>query len=154
MEKAKTSSGLHRKVATVLDDSFTIPGTKMRAGLDPIIGVIPGVGDIIGGLIGIYFLWEASRQKLTADVIISMGFNILLEVIIGSIPFLGDIFDVTWKANLRNSELIDKYQHHKTETTVISTLIVWSIFTVFVLIIVGLIAAIIGFVNLLFDQLF
>jgi hypothetical protein len=154
MQKTETKSKAHQKVAGVLDDAFTIPGTKVKIGLDPIIGLVPGVGDIIGGLIGLYFLWEGSRRKLPVVVILRMGFNILLEVAIGSIPILGDLFDVSWKANRRNSELIDKYEDHQKETTIVSTIIVWVVFIVLGAIILGVLAGIIALIDLFFDRLF
>lgn len=143
----------HRKVAKVLDDAFTLPGTKVKIGLDPIIGLVPGIGDVIGGVIGLYFLWEASRRKLPAVILIRMAFNIILEVAIGSIPVLGDIFDVSWKANRRNSDLIEKYSDEKTKTTILSTIIVWFIFLVTILLVIGIIAGIISIIDVIFDRL-
>ena len=143
----------HRKVAKVLDDAFTIPGTKIKIGLDPIIGLVPGFGDVLGGIISLYFLWEGSRRKLPTVILIRMAFNIILEVAIGSIPFLGDIFDVSWKANRRNSDLIEKYSDEQTKTTILSTIIVWVIFLVTVFLVIGIIAGILSMLGVIFDRL-
>ena len=143
----------HRKIAGVLDDAFTIPGTKIKIGVDPIIGLVPGIGDVLGGVFSLYFLWEASRRKLPVVILIRMAFNIILEVAIGSIPVLGDIFDVSWKANRRNSDLIEEYSEDQTKTTILSSIIVWVIFLITLALVIGLMVGIISMIGVILDRL-
>ena len=98
-----------RKLAYILDNSIRIPGTKRRIGLDAIIGLIPGVGDTIGGAISAYIVYEARRLGVPKSILMRMIFNIGVETLIGSIPLVGDVFDATWKANARNIALLDKH---------------------------------------------
>jgi hypothetical protein len=98
-----------RKLAYILDNSIRIPGTKRRIGLDAIIGLIPGVGDTIGGAISAYIVYEANRLGIPKRVLMHMIFNIGVETLIGAIPLIGDVFDATWKANARNIALLDKH---------------------------------------------
>src|SRR5699024_5595448 len=132
----QTSS--HHKLARWLDDRFTIPGTNIRFGLDPIIGLVPGVGDWIGGVISLYFLFQAAKRKARISVMLRMLINILLDVIIGALPVLGDIFDVGWKANLRNVQLLDQLDRQPEETERQSAIIVWTFCLVAAGLVVGL----------------
>lgn len=143
----------HLKIAGMLDDAFTIPGTKIKIGIDPIIGLVPGIGDVLGGVFSLYFLWEGSRRRLPMVVLIRMAFNILLEVAIGSIPLIGDVFDVSWKANRRNSDLIEKYSEDQTKTTILSSIIVWLIFLITLTLVIGIIAGIISMIGVILNHL-
>ena len=98
-----------RKLAYLLDNSIRIPGTKRRVGLDAIIGLIPGIGDTIGGAISAYIVYEANRLGVPRRTLLRMIFNIGVETAIGAIPLIGDVFDATWKANARNMALLDKH---------------------------------------------
>lgn len=86
-----------------------IPVGRFRVGLDPVIGLIPGVGDSIGAVLSLYVLYEGARLGAPAHVLFRMTGNILLETILGAIPFLGDAFDFLWQANARNIRLIHRY---------------------------------------------
>ena len=90
-----------------LDEAFTIPGTARKIGIDPIIGLIPGGGDLIGGALSIYIMHAGIRMGMPRSVIIRMFGNIALEFIIGCIPIIGDLFDAMWKSNQRNVKLIE-----------------------------------------------
>ena len=90
-----------------LDEAFTIPGTERKIGIDPIIGLIPGGGDLIGGALSIYIMHAGIRMGMPRSVIIRMFGNIALEFIIGCIPIIGDLFDAMWKSNQRNVKLIE-----------------------------------------------
>src|SRR6476646_12005369 len=89
------SSGVTRArgLARLLDDLIRIPGTNIGIGLDPIIGLIPGVGDMLGGLMSSYILLVAAREGVPASVLARMLGNIAVDSLVGVIPVLGDLFD-------------------------------------------------------------
>lgn len=101
-----------RGLSRVLDNAIAIPGIGYRIGLDPLIGLLPGGGDLMAGLISIYIVVEAARLGVPAATLGRMGLNILTEVVMGSIPMLGDLFDVVWKANARNVGLLEQHIRH------------------------------------------
>jgi hypothetical protein len=104
-----------RKIARLLDTAFGIPGTKFRVGLDPILGLIPGGGDLIAGLISAYMIYLAASFGLKKEQIGKMVGNIALETFLGSVPLLGDIFDAYFKANMRNLEILEKHLEKSAE---------------------------------------
>jgi hypothetical protein len=93
----------------VLDDLIRIPGTNIRVGLDPVLGLLPGGGDVAGGLIAAYTLMVAARVGAPPSVILRMAGNILVDALFGIVPLLGDLFDAGWKANRRNVALLERY---------------------------------------------
>lgn len=98
-----------RALARTLDTAVGIPGTRFRVGLDPILGLIPGVGDLAGVLLSTSILLTAARLGVPSSILVRMGVNIGLEGIIGTIPVLGDLFDAGWRANTRNVRLIEAH---------------------------------------------
>ena len=98
-----------RQLSYLLDNAIAIPGTDFRFGLDPILGVLPGGGDVLTGAMSVYIVFEAARMGLPAPTIGRMGFNILIDTLTGLVPVLGDLFDVGWKANSRNVALLEKH---------------------------------------------
>lgn len=93
-----------------LDDFIRIPGTKWGVGLDPIIGFfLPGAGDTITGVGSISLLFLALKERVPTVVVLRMVLNILVDTIGGVVPFAGDAFDLVWRSNKRNLELIEKY---------------------------------------------
>ncbi|NET31507.1 MAG: DUF4112 domain-containing protein [Cyanothece sp. SIO1E1] len=110
-DKIPQSSGLKRirVLSHILDNAIPIPGTRYRIGLDPILGLIPGGGDVLGAILSIYIVIEAARFGLPRATLIRMVFNLLLETVVGALPILGDIFDVAWKANARNMTLLETH---------------------------------------------
>ncbi|HEX2591342.1 MAG TPA: DUF4112 domain-containing protein [Rhizomicrobium sp.] len=92
-------------LAQLLDSRFMVPGTNIRFGVDGLIGLIPGVGDVVSGLISLYLITRASYLGLSPWVKARMVWNVVLDTAIGAIPFLGDIFDVSFKSNVRNIAL-------------------------------------------------
>ena len=96
-------------LAHVLDDWFRIPGTSIRVGLDGIVGLIPGIGDILGGLASCILIFAAWYRGLPYVTLVRMVTNVAIEVIVGTIPFLGDAFDIAWKANRRNYALMTRH---------------------------------------------
>ncbi|WRH67917.1 MAG: DUF4112 domain-containing protein [Planktothrix sp. GU0601_MAG3] len=98
-----------RRLSTILDNAIRVPGTSIGLGIDPILGLIPGGGDILGGVLSIYIVFEAFKLGLPRETLITMVSNIALETITGTVPVFGDIFDVAWKANVKNVELLETY---------------------------------------------
>jgi len=93
-------------VAALLDDIFRIPGTKIRFGLDALIGWVPGIGDAMAGIASFLIVFASWRRGAKAVTLVRMIANVLLETAIGAIPVAGDVFHVVWKANRRNYRLL------------------------------------------------
>ena len=96
-------------LAHLLDDRFLIPGTSIRFGLDGIIGLLPWVGDVVAGLASCIFIVAAWFRGVPYITLMRMVVNLGIDVVIGSIPILGDMFDIAWKANRRNYALIVRH---------------------------------------------
>lgn len=101
--------GSARAVARLLDRSFRVPGTSLRFGLDPILGLLPIGGDAIAALASGYILYIAWRNGAPGSLIGRMLVNVLIDSTVGSIPVLGDIFDAGWQANVRNMALLENW---------------------------------------------
>ena len=97
-----------RRLSHVLDNAIPIPGIG-RIGLDPILGVLPGGGDLLTGVISVYVVFEAARLGVPAATLGRMGLNILLDVASGTVPIVGDLVDVAWKSNARNVALLEQH---------------------------------------------
>lgn len=143
MEKNVSRYSKSRKFAELLDSQFTIPGTKIKFGLDPILGLVSGVGDLAGASLSIYFMAYAAKLDAKSSVLIRMFLNILADLTIGSIPILGDIFDVAWKANLRNAIILEKLQENPDRLKTESSVLNWILLIVLVALLIGVIMAII-----------
>lgn len=98
-----------RSLSHLLDNAIVVPGTRYRFGLDPILGLLPGAGDLIGTGFSAYIILEAALIGLPKVTLTRMAFNILLETVFGSIPLIGDFFDFAWKANVKNLELLESH---------------------------------------------
>lgn len=95
-----------KAIAYWLDERFRIPGTNIRIGLDGLAGFVPGIGDAATSVIALYLVAEAYRLGMPRRVIARMLSNVGLDFVLGSIPLLGDVFDVAFKANRRNVRLL------------------------------------------------
>jgi hypothetical protein len=98
-----------RRLSHVLDEAIQIPGTNKRIGLDPIIGLFPGGGDTVSMLLSAYIVVEAALLGLPKATLVRMVLNIAIDALTGTVPFLGDLFDVVSKANTRNLKLVDAH---------------------------------------------
>jgi Domain of unknown function (DUF4112) len=98
-----------QRLAELWDSAFRIPGTSVRVGLDPIVGLVPGIGDAAGALVSAYIVFEAARYDVPGTTLLRMLANVAIDALLGSVPVIGDIFDVTWRANLRNVALIERH---------------------------------------------
>lgn len=98
-----------RKWATLLDSAFHVPGTQLRFGLDPIVGLIPGIGDIVTGFFSLIMLLQGVRLRVPKVVLARMTINVGVDLLVGAVPILGDLFDAGYKANLRNLALLERH---------------------------------------------
>ncbi len=115
------------RLAWLMDNSFRIPGTQIRFGLDGLIGLIPGLGDAIGALISTHILTQAAQLGIPKSILLKMGFNIGFDALLGIIPVFGDLSDFVWKANQRNVELINDYFEQPERTVIHSRFFVAAI---------------------------
>src|SRR5262249_15620863 len=98
-----------RRIARIMDDQFTVPGTKIRFGWDAIIGLIPGIGDGMTSAASLVIVYHAWRLGIPWFVLFRMLGNIGIDFIFGLAPIAGDAFDVVWKANKQNAMLLKQY---------------------------------------------
>ena len=98
-----------RKFSRWLDSAFKIPGTSFRFGWDPIIGLVPGAGDLVSTALSAYMIYLAARFQLPPKIFLKMLVNLGIEATVGTIPLIGDIFDAFFKANIRNFELLEQH---------------------------------------------
>ena len=93
-------------VARMMDSMFEIPGTRIRIGVDALIGMIPILGDLISQAISSYIIWEAKQLGVSKFTLARMIGNSAIDTIVGMIPFAGDAFDVAFRANMKNLALL------------------------------------------------
>ncbi len=98
-----------KRLAWLVDAAFGLPGTRFRFGLNSLIGLLPGGGDAVLGIISLYIVQQAHALGVPRPILMRMVGNVALEVVGGSVPVLGDLFDVALKANLRNIRLIEDH---------------------------------------------
>jgi len=102
-----------RHVSRLLDSAYTIPGTTYRFGLDPVLGIVPGIGDLVSPLFTIALLWQSHDLHLPRVIQARMLFNVAIDTLIGIVPIVGDLFDVAWKANDMNMALFERYAYEE-----------------------------------------
>jgi Domain of unknown function (DUF4112) len=98
-----------RRIAHVLDEAFEIPGTGFRIGIDPLVGLFPGLGDLLPALAGAYAIWVAWTLGAPASLLVRMALNLGIDAAVGSVPLAGDLFDAGWKPNARNARLLEAW---------------------------------------------
>lgn len=98
-----------RKWATLLDAALGIPGTRLRFGLDALIGLVPGAGDAFSGMFSALLVVQAMKLGVPRIILARMALNVFIDAAVGVVPLLGDLFDVGWKANLRNVTLLERH---------------------------------------------
>lgn len=103
-----------RYLSNIWDNALSVPGTKLRVGLESIIGLLPFGGDAIGLLLSCYILFHAIQFKLPKTILLRMVANILIDAVGGVVPVFGDLFDTAWKANTRNVDLLEAHLHRPT----------------------------------------
>ncbi len=98
-----------RVVARLLDEAIEIPGTGWRIGLDPIVGLVPGIGDLVSALLSTYILLVGVRLGAPGAVVARMALNVGIDTVVGAIPIGGDLFDFAWKSNVKNVRLLEAW---------------------------------------------
>lgn len=96
-------------LAHLLDRAFRIPGTNWRFGLDALVGLIPGLGDVLGAVVGGYGIWIARQLGAPASIQVRMLLNLAVDALVGLVPLAGDLFDFAFKANTRNQALLEQW---------------------------------------------
>lgn len=94
------------RLARFMDAAVAIPGTRIRLGADSVVGLVPGVGDLIAKIAAAYILYEAHQLGLPKHKLLRMGGNVLVDLAFGVVPVAGDVFDVFWRANMRNLRIV------------------------------------------------
>ncbi len=105
-----------RVVARLLDDAIEIPGTSWRIGVDPLVGLVPGIGDAVGAILSLWILLVGVRLGAPGSVVARMALNVAIDTVGGSIPIAGDVFDAAWKANVMNVRLLEAWLARPAET--------------------------------------
>lgn len=105
-----------KTLTRLLDSSIRIPGTRRTFGLDPLIGLVPWLGDAIGACLSAWLVWQSARLGASRSTLVRMLWNVAVETLLGVVPLLGDLFDATWKANSRNLALLERHLAHPEAT--------------------------------------
>lgn len=126
-----------RALSRVLDDLVRIPGTRFRFGLDPLIGLVPGLGDAAGAVFAGIILLAGVRLGAPPIVLLRMAGNIALDAVVGAIPVAGDVFDFGFKANRRNLALLERYERTPASVTWRSRLILLALVLLVLAIVAG-----------------
>ncbi len=129
-----------RALARLMDSAVAIPGTNIRLGLDSLIGLVPGLGDLAGAAMSGYIVLASARLGAPTPVLIRMVANIAVDGVVGSVPLVGDLFDVGWRANMRNTDLLERHLAAPTATKRGSVAVVAGIVALLVLVAVGAVA--------------
>ena len=98
-----------RKLQRMLDEAFRVPGTNFRFGWDPIIGVVPWIGDLLTAVFSCAIIVQAHHMRVPRVVQLRMLMNVAIDVVVGIVPFLGDLADVFWKSNTKNFALLERH---------------------------------------------
>lgn len=106
-----------REWSRVLDSAFRIPGTRIRFGWDPILGLIPWLGDLVTPLFSVLMIRQALRVRVPKIVLARMLLNVGIDALVGVVPLAGDLFDLGWKANARNLRLLERHAHERARAT-------------------------------------
>lgn len=105
------------RLAELFDDKFAIPGVPVRLGLDAILGLLPVVGDAVSAMVSFYIVWRAAQAGISLFTILRMIFNVVVDMVIGVVPVLGDVADIGWRANRKNIRLLQKALRRKSASS-------------------------------------
>jgi hypothetical protein len=143
-----------RKFAFMMDQAFPIPGTRIRVGLDAVLGLIPGIGDVIGGILSTWIIAGALRHRVPGRIIARMVLNIAIDLFFGAVPVAGDVFDFLYEENIKNMRLLEAHRVRTRPPRSGSdiALILTAIIAFIVLLALGLLAAVVALVIWLISQ--
>jgi len=116
-----------RSLVRFLETAGRIPGTRIRFGADAVIGLIPGIGDLAGGMLSALVITEAIRANVPVPVVYRMFANVAVDLLVGAVPVAGDIFDVFWKAGVRNLTLLERYHQHPAKVAASARRTLWMV---------------------------
>ena len=129
--------GRARALTRLLDSAARVPGTSFRFGLDPLLGLIPGLGDVAGAALSGYVVILASRLGAPRTVIVRMLTNVAIDTVAGTLPVVGDLFDAGWKSNTRNLALLERHVGQPTGEKSAGSAVVWLTLAALVLLATG-----------------
>lgn len=133
---------LAKFLAELLDQRFTIPGTSIRIGLDPIISLIPGIGDLLANLTGSVILVIAAQLGVPKIVLVRMGINIAINTVIGAVPIFGDIVSIWFRSNVKNVDLLERSLGRQTKRASVNDwLFVIALIVALLVLLVGIVFA-------------
>jgi len=135
-----------QRLTWLLDNSIPVPFTRYRVGLDPIVGLVPGIGDAIGALLSGWILLEAARLGASRSVLLRMLMNVGIDTALGAVPAIGDLFDFAWKSDSMNLELLRRHLREPARTRKASRWLLIGLAAVITLLAAG---AIVGVIALL-----
>jgi hypothetical protein len=143
-----------RRFAYLMDEAFVLPGTRIRVGIDAILGLIPGIGDVIGAALSTWIIAGALRHRVPPLVIARMVFNVAIDLIFGAVPVAGDVFDFMYEENMMNMRLLEKHRDRRRppRSTSQIALVLGAIVAFLVLLAVGMAVAVIALVVWLISQ--
>lgn len=127
-----------KKISRSMDSQFRGP-FGIRFGWDALVGLIPGIGDLLTSAVSFYIVVQAASLGCPASTLLRMGLNILFENLIDLIPLIGNVFDFFWKANLKNISLLESHLENPRKTTIQSRILIFAVFAFFIAAFVGLI---------------
>ena len=132
-----------RRITRIMDDAVEIPVLGVRVGLDPLLGLLPGAGDILAAAVAGWIVVTAARLGAAPVVVARMLLNVAADAVVGTAPLLGDAFDVAFKANRRNLTLLENHVADPTTTRRRSRVVVWGTVGSVVVLLAGLLAALV-----------
>ena len=100
---------LLRQWARIFDSQFRVPGTQIRFGIDPLLGLVPGIGDLASPILSMFMIWHGFKLRVPKIVIARMMLNALIDAAVGAVPVVGDLFDVGWQATAWNLALLERH---------------------------------------------
>lgn len=142
-----------RALTRLLDSAARVPGTSFRFGLDPLLGIIPGLGDVAGAALSGYVVILASRLGAPKSVIVRMLGNVAIDTVAGAMPLVGDLFDAGWKSNTRNLALLERHVGLPTTERAASRAVVWLTVAALAVLALGAVALAIFLVRALLGAL-
>jgi len=145
------------RLGWLMDDLIRIPGLNWRIGLDALVGLIPGFGDTATSLVSFYILGSAVRYRVPKVTLLRMGMNLGIDYVVGTLPFVGDLFDAWWKSNQRNMELLNKRATVSADEAREGRISDWLFVGLIILVLIGLVlgaAAVSLYLLLLLASLF